>query len=60
MNDKLGRIWKEAVVAEVRYYPNIFQEGLRETSVETADIAAEIRTENIPNISIPVCSFRQM
>jgi hypothetical protein len=29
MNDKLKWIWKEAVVAQSRYYPKMFLEGLR-------------------------------
>jgi hypothetical protein len=29
--DKLERIWKEVVIAYLRYYPGIFLEGLRKT-----------------------------
>jgi hypothetical protein len=31
MNDEIERIWKEAVVAVSRQYPDIFLEGLRKT-----------------------------
>jgi hypothetical protein len=31
MNDELERIWKEAVVAHLRYYPGICLMGLRKT-----------------------------
>jgi hypothetical protein len=30
MNHELERIWEEAAVAYLRYYPRIFLEGLRE------------------------------
>jgi hypothetical protein len=32
MNDELGKIWKEAVVAKWRYYPGICLEGPRKTT----------------------------
>jgi hypothetical protein len=32
MNDELENIWKEAVVAESRYYPSICLGGLRKTT----------------------------
>jgi hypothetical protein len=31
MDDELKRIWKEVVVAELRYYPGICMEGMRKT-----------------------------
>jgi hypothetical protein len=31
MTDELGRIWKEVVVALLRYYPGIFLVGLMKT-----------------------------
>jgi hypothetical protein len=32
VNDELERIWKEVVVPNLRYYPNICLEGLRKTT----------------------------
>jgi hypothetical protein len=43
-NDELKGIWKEAVMSSWRYYPGICAEGPRK-------IVADIRTENIPNIT---------
>jgi hypothetical protein len=31
VNDELGRIWKEVVVASLRYYSGISSEGLRKS-----------------------------
>jgi hypothetical protein len=54
MNDELKRIWKEAVVAYLRYYPGICPEGLkktRKTSVKRAGVSADIRKEPLTNKS---------
>jgi hypothetical protein len=45
VNNELERMWKEAVVAQLRYYPGICLEGLRKTtktSVRIAGLRAEI------------------
>jgi hypothetical protein len=55
MNDEMERIWKEAIVAQSKYYPRIFLEGLKKTTkntVRTAGVAAETRTEHLPNTSL--------
>jgi hypothetical protein len=31
--DKLERIWKQAIVAYSKHYPRIFLKGLRETAI---------------------------
>jgi hypothetical protein len=43
MTDELEEIWKEAVVAQTRYDPGIFLDGLRKTTkheVRMAGVAA--------------------
>jgi hypothetical protein len=40
MNDELERIWKEAAVVDLRYYPGIFLEGLRNI---TRDLSLDSR-----------------
>jgi hypothetical protein len=37
MNDELGRIWKEAVWPNLKYYPGICLEVLRETTNNCQD-----------------------
>jgi hypothetical protein len=32
MSDKLNRMWMEVAMAQLRYYPNIYLEGLRITT----------------------------
>jgi hypothetical protein len=51
MSYELERIWKEAVVAEARYYPIICPERQKET-VRIADVPVEIQTEHLPNSSL--------
>jgi hypothetical protein len=45
-------MWKEVVMASLRYYPRIFLEGLRKTTnnlIRIADVLAEIQTEDFLN-----------
>jgi hypothetical protein len=52
MNNELERTWQEAVMACLRYYPDICLEGLRKstkTSVRISRLPAEILTRNFPN-----------
>jgi hypothetical protein len=44
VNDTLEKIWKQAVMAQSRYYPRIFQKCMRKITkqLRTADISAEI------------------
>lgn len=57
-NDELERIWKDAVVAQLRYNAGICLEGLRKsmkTSLRVADVLADTRAEQQPvqnNLSI--------
>jgi hypothetical protein len=48
LHDTLERIWKQAVMAQSRYYPTIFQECLRKIKEQqrTAGISAEIWTQH--------------
>jgi hypothetical protein len=44
-NDELERVWKEAIMAQSRYYPRICLEVMRETTknlVQDAGVPAEI------------------
>jgi hypothetical protein len=41
-------IWKETVIAKSRYYPGIFLEELRKTSVRIRDVLTEIQGEHLP------------
>jgi hypothetical protein len=44
MNDELERMWKEATVVNLRYYPGMWLVGLRKptkTSVRIASLQAE-------------------
>jgi hypothetical protein len=53
--DELERIWKEGVVAHSRYYLGICVGGLRKArriSVRITNITGEIRTENLPILSV--------
>jgi hypothetical protein len=53
--DELESIFKETVVAQSKYCPGIFQDGLRKptkTSVRIVDIPLDIRTEHLPNRSL--------
>jgi hypothetical protein len=55
MNDELEVIWKETVMAELKYYLRICLEGLKnttETSIRIADVPVEIRTEYLPDKSL--------
>jgi hypothetical protein len=52
VNNELGKVRREVVVAYPRCFLGIFLEGLRDTtgtSFRIADISAEIRTEHFPN-----------
>jgi hypothetical protein len=47
MNDELGRTWKEVIIAWLRYFPRICQDGLRKSSKDLsriADVLAKIRS----------------
>jgi hypothetical protein len=51
MIDELERIWKEAVMAYSKKYPEISLESwgkTRKTSVKLAGVSAEIRTNSLP------------
>jgi hypothetical protein len=55
MNDEMEKIWKEAVMAQLRYYPTICLGRLKKTAQESVRIAgalAEIQTEHHPNMSL--------
>jgi hypothetical protein len=59
MIGELERMQKEAVVAQMRYYPGIFLEFLRKTTEELRIVGFpdEILTEHLPNTtSRPVCT----
>jgi hypothetical protein len=48
----------EVVVAQSRYYPDICLEGLKKTtktSLQIADVPAEIQTEDLPNLTVERC-----
>jgi hypothetical protein len=50
MNDEMEKIWKEAVMAQLRYYPCICLGRLKKTAQESVRIAgalAEIQTEHL-------------
>jgi hypothetical protein len=52
MNEELGTIWNEVVVAYSRYYPGIFQEELRNTTKNLNEMSAalgEIRNSHFQN-----------
>jgi hypothetical protein len=45
MNDELESIWKEATVAQLRYYPSFCLEGQRENmNTGELSVSAKIRT----------------
>lgn len=54
MNDKLKRIWKEPVMAYLRYYPDISVDGLKEATKNTriASVPSKIQSENLPNTNL--------
>jgi hypothetical protein len=55
MTEKLERIWKEAVMAEWRYYPGNCFERLRKTtntSAMIANVPAGIPAEHLPDKSL--------
>jgi hypothetical protein len=55
MNNEYERIWKEAVVAQCRYYPGIFLERPIKTapkSVREAGVQAKNRTKYLQNMNI--------
>jgi hypothetical protein len=45
-DDELGSIWKEAVVAQSRYYPNIYSEGLENPRKPLRTTAASAEIHN--------------
>jgi hypothetical protein len=51
MIDEIEResIWKEAIVAWLRYYPRIYLERLKKASVRIRLVLAKIRSEHLPN-----------
>jgi hypothetical protein len=51
----LEKIWKQAVVANSRYYPGIYQEDLRKTlkHVRLVGVPTKIRTKQLPNTLEP-------
>lgn len=55
MIDELETIWKEVIMSNLRYYPNIFLKGLTETRKSLSQdscVLAEIWTKYLPNASI--------
>jgi hypothetical protein len=55
MNDEMEKIWKEAVMAQLRYYPSICLGRLKKTTLESVRITgtlAGIQTEHHPNTSL--------
>jgi hypothetical protein len=54
MNDELERVWEEAVVAQLRYYPRMSAatEKNHENTVMIAVVQAEIRIEHLQNTSL--------
>jgi hypothetical protein len=60
MNNELERMWKEAVVAYFKYYPGIFLEEPRKTSVMTArssEVIYHIHSHMQPVKQVLVSSF---
>jgi hypothetical protein len=55
MNDEFERIWKKMLGASLRYYHNIFLDGLRKSTnkLRTTILIAEILVEHFPNTSMP-------
>jgi hypothetical protein len=54
MNDKLQKIWKDTVMAQLWYCPDICLAGLKKTmkaSGRIASVASQIQTEHLQNIS---------
>jgi len=54
VNDKLGAMWNEAVMAYFKVLPQIYLETLKETRkvsirIPVAGIRIKIRTRNLPN-----------
>jgi hypothetical protein len=50
MNDEMERMWKEVVMAYLKYYPIISLKRLRKsrrTSVRLIGVSAEIRTGHV-------------
>jgi hypothetical protein len=60
--NELERMWKEAVMANFKVYPNIYLKILRKTTdiVRMAGIVTDIRTGNLPNISQKRYRLRQL
>jgi len=58
VNDELGRLWKEAVVA---HYPTIFREGLGRITenLRTAGLRADILTRDLPNTKHSIKLFQR-
>jgi hypothetical protein len=54
VNNKLERIWKEAIMVQSRYYPSTFLEGRSKTTEKlgTVGVLPEIRTEYIPHTNV--------
>jgi hypothetical protein len=55
MTDEFERIWKEAVVALLKYYPTSCLEWLENTTENPgmiAGVSAEIRTKQHPNTGL--------
>jgi hypothetical protein len=57
MCDQLKRVWKGAVMTESRYYPTIYLEGLRETSVMIPGVPEEIQTEHFPKTNLDLYHY---
>jgi hypothetical protein len=52
---ELKTIWKEAIMASLRYYPSIFLEGLRKplkNLFRISNIPAQIETECLPHVNV--------
>jgi hypothetical protein len=52
MSDVLKGISKVAVVGKLRYYPVIYLEGLRNTTISLTGVPAKIQTEYLSNTSL--------
>jgi hypothetical protein len=62
VSDELERIWKESVVAYLRYYPSIFLERQRKPTkiLRLAYIPSEIPVEHLANTSLGRCRLANL
>jgi hypothetical protein len=63
IDEELGGMWKEAVMALLRYYTGICLGDLgklRKISVRIAGVPTEIRTEHFPSTSLELYPYTRL